>query len=154
MKYRYEIKTPLGIITLVEMSHKISHIYYGIKKDFLKIMIQKTPLLELTEIQILEYFEGTRKSFSLPLLLEGTIFQKKVWQALQTIPYGETKSYGQIAKEIGCDKAVRAVGGANHNNPIAIVVPCHRVIGANGKLTGYNGGLEKKEFLLKLEKAL
>ena len=99
-------------------------------------------------------FRTDRNTTSLPLLLEGTTFQIKVWKALQNIPYGKTKTYGQIAKEIGCEKAVRAVGGANHNNTIAIVVPCHRVIGANGKLTGYNGGLDKKEFLLKLEKAL
>ena len=102
----------------------------------------------------MEYFAGKRQNFSLPLELEGTEFQKKVWQALQKIPYGQTKTYGQIAKEIGKKKAVRAVGNANHNNPIAIIIPCHRVIGANGKLTGYHGGLEKKEFLLTLEKAL
>lgn len=154
MEYRYEINTPLGIITLIEKLKKISHICYGVKQEFLQIRIQKTPLLELTEIQLLEYFEGKRQNFLLPLLLEGTTFQIKVWEALQNIPYGKTKTYGQIAKEIGCEKAVRAVGSANHNNTIAIVVPCHRVIGANGKLTGYNGGLEKKEFLLKLEKAL
>lgn len=154
MEYRCEINTPLGIITLIEKSQKISHICYGVKQEFLQIAIQKTPLLELTEIQLLEYFEGKRQNFSLPLLLEGTTFQIKVWKALQNIPYGKTKTYGQIAKEIGCEKAVRAVGGANHNNTIAIVVPCHRVIGANGKLTGYNGGLDKKEFLLELEKAL
>jgi methylated-DNA-[protein]-cysteine S-methyltransferase len=154
MEYRYEINTPLGIITLIEKLKKISHICYGVKQEFLQIRIQKTPLLELTEIQLLEYFEGKRQNFLLPLLLEGTTFQIKVWEALQNIPYGKTKTYGQIAKEIGCDKAVRAVGNANHNNPVAIVVPCHRVIGANGKLTGYNGGLKKKEFLLKLEKAL
>ena len=152
MQYRYEMKTVLGMITLIESSGKISYICYGTKKE--EIPIQKTPLLSLAENQILEYFEKKRQNFSLPLELEGTEFQKKVWQALQNIPYGQTKTYGQIAKEIGYDKAGRAVGNANHNNPIAIVIPCHRVIGANGKLTGYNGGLDKKEFLLKLEKAL
>lgn len=154
MQYRYEIETPLDIMTIIETSNKISHIFYGIRKEFLEIPIKKTTLLNLAEVQLLEYFNGKRKEFSLPLHLEGTEFQKKVWEALQMIPYGRTKTYGQIAKEIGSDRAVRAVGNANHNNPVAIVVPCHRVIGANGKLTGYASGLDKKEFLLKLEKAL
>ncbi len=152
MKYRYEIKTKLGIITLIEKDGKLNGIYYGKEKE--TIPSQKTSLFILTEQQLSEYFEGKRQNFTLPLALEGTEFQKKVWQALQKIPYGQTKTYGQIAKEIGNDKAVRAVGNANHNNPIAIIIPCHRVIGANGKLTGYYGGIEKKEFLLKLEKAL
>ena len=97
---------------------------------------------------------GKRQNFSLPIAPEGTAFQKKVWKALQNIPYGQTRSYGEIAKEIGQCHAARAVGNANHNNPIAIVIPCHRVIGANGKLTGYYSGIDKKEFLLKLEGAL
>jgi len=98
MEYRYEINTPLGIITLIEKLKKISHICYGVKQEFLQIATQKTPLLELTEIQLLEYFEGKRQNFLLPLLLEGTTFQIKVWEALQNIPYGQTRSYGEIAK--------------------------------------------------------
>ena len=101
--------------------------------------------------QLEEYFKGKRKVFNLPLKLEGTDFQKKCWDALLEIPYGEVCSYQDIAKRVGNIKAVRAVGGANHNNPVAIIVPCHRVIGKDGSLTGYGGGLHVKEFLLGLE---
>ena len=97
------------------------------------------------------YFEGDLKTFALPLQLEGTDFQIEVWHALQEIPYGKTVSYADIAKRIGRPKAVRAVGAANGQNPIAIIVPCHRVIGSNGSLTGYGGGLKNKEALLALE---
>lgn len=103
-------------------------------------------------MQLQEYMNGERKSFAFPYELHGTPFQKRVWNALCEIPYGETRTYGEIAKAVGNPKACRAVGMANHNNPIAIVVPCHRVIGANGKLTGYGGGLDMKEYLLELEK--
>ena len=101
-----------------------------------------------------EYLKGERKEFDLPLNPKGTDFQKRVWRALCDIPYGEMRSYKQIAKAVGNSKAVRAVGMANNRNPITIVVPCHRVIGADGKLVGYGGGLEMKEFLLRLEKSL
>jgi methylated-DNA-[protein]-cysteine S-methyltransferase len=98
-----------------------------------------------------EYFAGTRNRFDLELDFTGTEFQKKVWQALLTIPFGETRSYSQIAEQIGSPSAVRAVGAANGRNPISIIAPCHRVIGASGKLTGFAGGLEAKELLLTLE---
>lgn len=98
-----------------------------------------------------EYFLGRRREFDLPLSPDGTEFQKKVWAALREIPYGETRSYSEIAGQVGNPKAVRAVGMANHRNPIAIMIPCHRVIGKNGSLTGYAGGLDLKERLLKLE---
>ena len=101
--------------------------------------------------QLEEYFAGIRAGFSLPLAPEGTAFQKAVWEQLEAIPYGETRTYGQIAAAVGNPNASRAVGGANHNNPIAIVIPCHRVIGANGKLTGYAGGIDLKEALLRIE---
>ncbi|MCL2743099.1 MAG: methylated-DNA--[protein]-cysteine S-methyltransferase [Planctomycetaceae bacterium] len=101
--------------------------------------------------QLEEYFAGERKCFDLPIRLTGTAFQEKVWQELKKIPYGETVSYGQVASNIGNPKASRAVGGANHTNPVSIVIPCHRVIGANGKLTGYGGGLDMKKLLLDLE---
>jgi len=102
--------------------------------------------------QLDAYFAGKLKIFTMPLLFEkGTTFQRSVWKALQSIPYGETRSYKDIATIIGNPKAVRAVGGANNKNPIGIVIPCHRVIGSNGKLVGYAGGLEKKKMLLKLE---
>lgn len=99
-----------------------------------------------------EYFAGKRSTFEVPLSFHGTEFQKKVWQALQNIPYGETRSYGEIAKWIGCPKAARAVGMAIHRNPVMILIPCHRVIGKDGSLTGYAGGLAVKKFLLELEK--
>jgi len=98
-----------------------------------------------------EYFLGKRREFDLPLHPDGTEFQRRVWAALREIPYGETRSYSEIAEQVGNPKAVRAVGMANHRNPIAIMVPCHRVIGKNGSLTGYAGGLHLKERLLKIE---
>ncbi len=101
--------------------------------------------------QLDEYFAGTRTTFDFPLRLQGTPFQEKVWAALRDIPYGETRSYQQIAQAIGQPKACRAVGMANHRNPIYIIVPCHRVVGANGALTGYGGGLDMKKALLELE---
>lgn len=109
------------------------------------------PVLLAVERELLEYFEGKRTTFSLTLDPIGTDFQKEVWKALSTIPYGETRSYMDIAKQIGNVKAVRAVGAANGRNPISIVVPCHRVIGSSGELTGFAGGLEAKAALLSLE---
>lgn len=109
------------------------------------------PLLLETERQLNDFFSGKRTSFSLPLDFQGTEFQKKVWNALLIIPFGETRSYAQIARQIGNADAVRAVGAANGKNPISIVAPCHRVIGASGKLTGFAGGLENKAYLLDLE---
>ena len=108
-------------------------------------------LLELARRQLTEYFAGERTDFDLPLRPEGAPFQVRVWDALRRIPYGETASYGEIARELGHPTAARAVGAANGRNPIAIVVPCHRVIGASGSLTGYAGGLECKRALLDLE---
>lgn len=107
-----------------------------------------TPLLEDAARQLAAYFDGTLRSFDLPLHLQGTPFRMRCWEALQTIPYGETISYGEQARRIGNPKAVRAVGGANHHNPVCIIVPCHRVIGADGSMTGYGGGVRIKEWLL------
>ncbi|NUU36945.1 methylated-DNA--[protein]-cysteine S-methyltransferase [Pseudomonas sp. C2B4] len=109
------------------------------------------PILLRAAEQLREYFAGTRQRFELELDFAGTEFQKKVWAALLTIPFGETRSYSQIAEQIGTPSAVRAVGAANGRNPISIIAPCHRVIGASGKLTGFAGGLEAKELLLTLE---
>ena len=146
------ICTPLGKISVIEADSTITRLLLpgttlpnGIKQ-------QETPLLLQAATQIEEYFQGKRKTFKLPLKLKGTEFQKLVWDALLTIPYGETRSYSEIACQIGRPKASRAVGMANHRNPVAIVVPCHRVIGKNGSLTGYAGGLDKKERLLDLER--
>ncbi|MET0767393.1 MAG: methylated-DNA--[protein]-cysteine S-methyltransferase [Aeromicrobium sp.] len=111
------------------------------------------PLLDRAEAQLGEYFAGERTQFDLPLASEGSEFQKKVWAELQRIPFGETASYGDIARRLGYEPGIsRAVGAANGANPIAIVVPCHRVIGADGSLTGYAGGIERKKVLLDLER--
>jgi methylated-DNA-[protein]-cysteine S-methyltransferase len=109
------------------------------------------PVLLEAERQLSEYFGGRREAFDLPLDVAGTPFQRRVWKALRTIPFGETRSYGQIAAQIGSPRAVRAVGAANGRNPLPIVAPCHRVIGSNGTLTGFAGGLETKAQLLALE---
>ena len=114
---------------------------------------QETPLLREAAAQLGAYFAGQRKAFDLPLSYHGTPFQMDDWQALLSIPYGETRSYGQIAAQIGRPKAYRAVGMANHNNPIGIIIPCHRVIGSDGSPVGYGGGLERKIFLLQWEQA-
>lgn len=113
---------------------------------------RETPALAVLKEQLSEYFAGRRKKFSVPLSPQGTDFQKRVWEELCRIPYGETRTYGQIAACVGNPKASRAVGMANHNNPVMILIPCHRVIGSNGKLTGYAGGLWMKEKLLELER--
>jgi methylated-DNA-[protein]-cysteine S-methyltransferase len=112
------------------------------------------PILRETEQQLSEYFRGKRKSFSIKLDFSGSDFQKKVWAALLTIPCGETRSYGEIARQVGNPKASRAVGAANGKNPISIIAPCHRVIGSSGKLTGFAGGLENKALLLGLEQRM
>lgn len=112
----------------------------------------RTPFTDLVFRQITEYWNGQRRAFDFPLLLQGTPFQQKVWKALVAIPYGETRTYGEVAAAIGCPKACRAVGMANRRNPVLMAVPCHRVVGANGALTGYAGGLEWKQALLRLER--
>ena len=112
------------------------------------------PILAQTVLELMEYFGGERESFSIPLSPRGTAFELKVWAALSEIPFGETRSYGQQAKAIGAPSASRAVGAANGRNRIAIVIPCHRVIGANGSLTGYGGGMPRKKWLLEHEQAV
>ena len=112
----------------------------------------ESELLQKAEVELSEYFEGARREFDLPLEPSGTEFQQRVWAALLDIPYGETRSYKDIAIAAGCPRGFRAVGMANHNNPISIIVPCHRVIGSGGGLTGYGGGLPIKEYLLGLER--
>ena len=114
----------------------------------------RTALTGLVFQQVMEYLNGQRREFDFPYLLHGTPFQEKVWQALRAIPYGETRTYGQIAAAVGNPRACRAVGMANHQNPILLAVPCHRVIGASGKLVGYGAGLDMKEALLALEKSV
>lgn len=156
MNYIKSIKTPIGIITVKEKSNKIielqlnSNLVQPLKENE---QIKETPLLIETEKQLTEYFNKTRTKFDLPLAPQGTDFMKRVWKELIKIPYGETRTYKQIAQKIGNEKASRAVGMANNKNPIPIIIPCHRVIGANNKLVGYALGLDKKEFLLDLEKS-
>jgi len=156
MNYSKIVKSPVGKLTLVaNESALIAVLWENEKPNRTRVRehsaAQKHSVLEETEKQLREYFAGERTTFSLSLEFQGTEFQKKVWRALQKIPYGSTASYSELAKSIGSAKACRAVGAANGRNPLSIVVPCHRVIGQNGKLTGFAGGLETKEFLLQIE---
>ncbi len=145
--------TPVGNIRVIENNARLTKI------EYLKVYPnnpfgaeeKETPLLKETAKQLLEYFEGKRIDFDLPLDMEGSDFQKRVWEALCTIPYGETCTYKQVAEQVNCFKGARAVGLANHKNPIPIIVPCHRVIGADGSLTGYAGGVSVKKILLESE---
>lgn len=148
------IQSPLGKLLLAGNDQTLTHLFFQdgrhpIKPDprwsYCETGLRK-PIQQLNE-----YFSGKRQSFTIKLAPEGTAFQQKVWSALRAIPYGQTVSYGEIAKAIGKPKASRAVGTANGRNPISIIVPCHRVIGSNGKLVGYGGGLPIKEALLSLE---
>lgn len=151
VQHTFIYQTVLGKIGITENGTAITSLFFCEDSHPLDRNMEETPLLKEAAKQLEEYFMGKRKAFTLPLAPSGTEFQQKVWQALQTIPYGETRSYKQIAELIGNPKASRAVGMANNKNPIAIVIPCHRVIGANGRLVGYAGGLNIKEHLLKLE---
>jgi len=156
MKYYWRYEYPIGNLGIAEKDGRIVYVSLAgdEKKDIPKEYERhETPVIKKASRQLAEYFMGKRKEFDLPLEFLGTDFQKKVWAALLTIPYGETRSYGEIAKQAGNPKACRAVGMANNRNPIAIVCPCHRVIGADGSLVGYGGGLPRKEYLLKLEGA-
>jgi methylated-DNA-[protein]-cysteine S-methyltransferase len=136
-----------GAINRVFFSHRHENIYK--KPD--DCIVKETPLIKTAAKQLEEYFDGKRKIFDLPIAPQGTEFQLKVWQALRFIPYGETRSYSEIAVNANNPKACRAVGMANNRNPIVIIIPCHRVIGSNGSLTGFGGGLELKKNLLELE---
>lgn len=154
--YHTIMRTPVGLLTLVANDHALSAVLWEddaptrVTID-MGLRAQDHPLLMETEKQLGEYFSGQRKIFSLPLHFRGTDFQQQVWQSLLSIPHGETRSYAQVAAQIGNPKSVRAVGAANGRNPISIIAPCHRVIGSSGKLTGFAGGLEAKAFLLQLE---
>lgn len=150
MDGRISMNSPIGWLTLSEKDTSLARLDFGrIGKE--------TPgsgLLTEAARQLEEYFAGSRTAFDLPLAPEGTPFQQKVWQALRAIPYGKTSSYADIARAAGCPKGFRAVGMANNRNPIPIIIPCHRVIGSDGSLTGYAGGLPAKRFLLSLEGAI
>ena len=144
--------SPVGMLRIFENEKGITRIQFVFDpKEQITIIEAKTPLLKEVVQQLSDFFSGVRKEFTLPLDPVGTNFQLRTWNALLDIPYGETRTYKQIAESIGCPKGFRAVGLANNRNPIPIIIPCHRVIGADGKLTGYAGGLDIKERLLAIE---
>lgn len=151
MKNYYSYKSAFGDILIVADDKNIVEIVFGKKK--IDGSENETAVIKNAAKQLLEYFDGKRKAFDFPINPQGSEFQKQVWTALQNIPYGELYSYKQIAEIIGNPKAARAVGLANNKNPLPVVVPCHRVIGSNGKLVGYAYGLDMKEFLINLEKS-
>lgn len=142
---------PIGFICLSAQDNQISACQVLEALPEATEVIEENSILLEAKSQLLSYFKGDLKAFDLPLLLEGTDFQKQVWQYLPTIPFGTTTTYGHIANELGNPQAVRAVGAANGQNPFWIILPCHRVIGSQGKLTGYAGGLWRKKWLLQHE---
>ena len=142
------IHTPIGTMTICSDGEAVTRLCFGMYKGD---MGSHLPVHQACERQLSEYFSGRRKQFDLPLAPEGTAFQQLVWKALQEIPYGETRSYREIAAAVGNPRAARAVGLANNRNPIPILIPCHRVIGADGSLVGYAGGIPAKDTLLQLE---
>lgn len=151
------LKSPLGELILAASDSGLAAVYLpgsrhgpppaGVEEGENEILAQ-------TRQQLEEYFAGTRQTFDLPLAAEGSAFERRVWDLLRTIPYGTTTSYGELARRLGDVKATRAVGAANGKNPLPIVVPCHRVVGARGELTGFGGGLDRKRWLLEHEGAL
>ena len=144
--------SPIGMLRLFANEKGITRIQFAFDmKESIHSVEAKTPLLQEAVRQLTDYFTGIRKEFSLLLDLQGTDFQLRTWNELRSIPYGETRTYKQIAEAIDCPKGCRAVGLANNRNPIPIIIPCHRVIGANGDLTGYAGGLDIKKRLLAIE---
>ncbi|WP_200943311.1 MULTISPECIES: methylated-DNA--[protein]-cysteine S-methyltransferase [unclassified Rhizobium] len=151
------ISSPVGRLTLVARGDGLAAILWE-NDDPKRVRLGPSiedrdhPVLKETEWQLQQYFDGSRTSFSIKLDLDGTDFQRAAWQALLTIPYGETRTYAEIARQIGNPKAFRAMGAANGRNPVSIVVPCHRAIGSDGQLHGFAGGLEAKRYLLDLEK--
>lgn len=170
MKNKCYVRTPIGIICIEEDGEAVTDLYldreyqkqYHVGRNETKTEADNPPmgfvdepqteLLKRAGTELMEYFQGKRKEFTLPLSPRGTEFQKKVWEALRSIPYGETRSYGEIAAQVGNPRAARAVGGANNKNPIMIFIPCHRVVGADGSLTGFACGLEAKKYMLDLER--
>ncbi len=153
------LESPIGVLTLVASDVGLAHVLFedqqpadvGLPDDLAEV--DDDPTLEAAAEQLREYFAGDRREFDVPLDLRGTDFQKDAWRALATVPYGETRSYGEQADAIGRPGAFRAVGAANGRNPVPIVLPCHRIVGADGSLTGFAGGIGTKRRLLDLEQA-
>lgn len=151
MKKAFFYNMSIGRIGIAEDGKGITDVFFDAADRPKDSLLEETELLNEAAKQLVDYLAGKRKDFELPLRPEGTEFQKLVWEALRTIPYGETRTYKQIAEQIGNPKACRAVGMANNKNPISIIIPCHRVIGSNRRLVGYGGGIELKKKLLELE---
>jgi methylated-DNA-[protein]-cysteine S-methyltransferase len=152
VNYTSNIDSPIGIVEINSTNEEIISIKF--KDSVEKSSLNPPEVLKRCIEQLEEYFLGKRKNFNIPILFDGTAFQKQVWQKLLEIPYGKTVSYQFIAESVGDRNATRAVGNANGQNPISIIIPCHRVIGRNGKLTGYGGGLHRKKWLLDHERGL
>ncbi len=148
--YTTHFQSPIGILKIITNDHYLLGLDF-VNNDVQDIAPPSSTIAQACIQQLGEYFNHTRQSFDIPLSTKGTSFQKSAWKVLQSIPYGQTTSYGEQANKVGNTKAVRAIGHANSKNPIAIIIPCHRVIGKNGKLTGYAGKLWRKEWLLKHE---
>ncbi len=153
-RHRLYYSSPIGIIELTAADDALVSLYFVERQESTQSAEPLLPLLQQAREQLQEYFAGRRQVFDLPLAPRGSNFQMKVWRELRAVPYGKTVSYLDIARALGDPKAVRAVGNANGKNPISIIIPCHRVIGRDGKLIGYGGGLWRKEWLLKHEGAL
>ncbi len=151
MKRMFCYEKGIGKIVIGEENGAITDVFFGNINFCNDVEYKETALMKEAEKQLDEYFEGKRKIFNIPFFTKGTAFQQMVWNALMSIPYGETRSYKDIAVQIGKAKACRAVGMANNRNSISIIIPCHRVIGSKGELVGYGGGLSIKEQLLSLE---
>ena len=151
---QYICPSPIGPLSLVEENGALVEVRWNfdLPRDAASLALPSTPLLRQAAAELAAYFAGELRAFTVPLAPKGTPFQQKVWAALREIPYGETRSYKEIAAMVGNEKACRAVGMANNRNPLPIFIPCHRVVGADGKLVGYAGGLDVKTLLLELEK--
>lgn len=149
----YTYQMPVGPLTIVADETALLQIACDgrLQPEREPLAMRENELTARAAAQLEEYFAGQRRVFDLPLRPRGTAFQQRAWAALRTIPYGRTRTYRQIAEQIGCPKGFRAVGMANHRNPLLIVIPCHRVVGTDGSLTGFGGGLDMKRFLLELE---
>lgn len=153
-EYKLDYKSPVGVLEIGSTEEAICSILFTEQDSIVNHLDEETPkVLQECFKQLDEYFKGKRHTFTFPYIFKGTDFQKTVWSALTSVPYAETYSYKDIAVMIENEKAIRAVGSANGKNQLSIVVPCHRIIGSNGKLTGYAGGLWRKEWLLQHEKS-
>ncbi len=154
-----QLDSPIGRLRLVATDQGLSHLLFDqqvgedLESDGDEVEADDHPVLAAATAQLAEYFAGRRQEFDIPLDLTGTEFQRAAWSALASVPFGETRSYRQQAEAIGRPKAVRAIGAANGQNPVPIVLPCHRIVGSDGSLTGYGGGLPIKEYLLNHEQA-